>query len=545
VEFLSCLLAKYVLSLYGQISRSVRQILEKELFRALHKGHSMKPEAFLSQKIQTSALHRSHLRALLNKLDQKTFSCTAYDTAWVGRVVERSNGHHASYPQALAWLRQRQHPDGSWGSNIEYFHDRIISTLSAIVALSEAGDRVKDFDAVSRGEQYIWQNFDNLASEQHDTVGFELLLPVLFEQASQLGLNLPYMKCEKYRIIRAEKLSMIPPSLLYSRKVSSTHSLEFMGKINNLSLLNNLQEENGSYGNSPSATAHVLKYCPDNVPARNYINEVLIMGCGAAMPAHPVEIFNKSWVLYNIELTGNLVDFIDEAHVHIDDLWQSWDNERGVGFARHYPVPDLDDTAVVFKLLWRAGYPVKPNVFLQYEKETHFSCYTFERTPSIGANVHLLDAVGSFLHFEHRPRIVKKIVRFLKEVRQEGAYWSDKWHISPYYITSHAVIALLGFDNNLARDAVQWILSNQRSDGSWGYYCPTAEETAYCLQAIVAFNNHVEKINPAAIEQAAEYLYRQYGVWEMPHMWIEKCLYTPEHIVESTILSALIMSVNI
>lgn len=500
---------------------------------------------FTSSPIQTSALHRAHVRSLLTNLDKKTFSGTAYDTAWVAQVMEPTEPSQPSFPRALEWLRKHQHPNGSWGSDIEYYHDRIISTLSAILALAKAGNLPGDDLAVSRGERYIWQKFELLAQESYDTVGFELLLPMLFDEARRINLDLPYEKCEAYRTIRASKLAMIPPSLLYSRKVSSTHSLEFMGSGLNLGLLGNLQEPNGSFGNSPSATAYVLTHCPENQPARKYLREVSMLDSGSAMSAHPVEVFNKSWVLYNLELTGTFNDYFDLLHGHIDSLYKSWDNVRGVGFSRDYPVPDLDDTAVVFKLLKRAGFPVSADPFLQYEKDTYFTCYTFERTPSIGANVHLLDALGAYLGYEHRPRMVKKILRFLRTVRQQEGYWLDKWHISPYYITSHAIIASIGFDKALARDAVNWILSTQRSDGSWGWYHPTAEETAYCLQALITYHNQVDRLNTSAIYQGADYLYQQYGAWKMPSMWIEKCLYTPEHIVESTILSALIMSVNI
>lgn len=494
---------------------------------------------------QTSALHRAHIRSLLSKLDEKTLSGTAYDTAWVGQVTESSGEARASYPQAVDWLRKHQYLDGSWGSGIEYFHDRIISTLSAILTLAKAGSLDSDREAIVKGERYIWANIDHLAEEPYDTVGFELLLPMLFDEAWKVNLNLPYEKCDVYRKARADKLSIIPPSLLYSRKVSSTHSLEFMGKGLKPELLEGLQEPNGSFGNSPSATAYVLTLCPQNLPARRYLDAVIKLDGGSAMSAYPIEVFNKSWVLYNIELTGALTDFYDLAHAHIDSLWHSWDDTHGVGFSCDYPVADLDDTAVVFKLLRRAGFPVSGDAFLQFEKDTYFTCYTFERTPSIGANVHLLDALGAYLSYEHRPRMVKKILKFMRTVRHEDAYWLDKWHISPYYITSHAVIATIGFDDALARDAVRWILSNQRPDGSWGWYRPTAEETAYCLQALITYHNQVDRVDRSAVSHAVDFLFQHYGVWELPSMWIEKCLYTPDHIVESAILSALMMSVSI
>lgn len=492
-----------------------------------------------NQKVTGSIQQRT--RSLLNQLDYKTFSTTAYDTAWVCRVTDQPRSRCPSFPQSLEWLRRRQFPNGSWGSEIEYYHDRILSTLSAILALAEVGSQNGDRKAILRGERYIWEKFDALQFDPHDTVGFELILPTLFEQGKELGLDLPYDRCERYRQIRAEKLNMIPSEMLYSRKVSSTHSLEFMGKSLNPDALPDLQESNGSFGYSPAATAYALNFDPNNQPARNYLAETLCVGGGAAMSAHPVEVFNKSWVLYNLELAGCLPDYQEQARPHLEYLWKCWDNEHGVGFSRHYPVADLDDTAVVFKLLRRAGYPVNPEVFLRYEKETHFTCYTFERTPSIGANVHLLDALNTCLGFEHRPRMVRKILRFLRTSRLQDAFWSDKWHISPYYMTSHAVIALLGFDHELAHDAVQWILYTQRPDGSWGYYRPTAEETAYCLQALLSYHHAAGKIDSDVIYRAADYLARHLDYCEMPAMWIEKCLYVPEHIVEATILSALAM----
>jgi len=140
--------------------------------------------------------------------------------------------------------------------------------------------------------------------------------------------------------------------------------------------------------------------------------------------------------------------------------------------------------------------------------------------------------------------MVKKILGFLRATRLENGSWSDKWHISPYYMTAHAVIALVGFDDQLARDAIEWMLSTQHPNGSWGYYRPTCEEMAYCLQALMTYHTQVEPLDGSATDRAAEYLAQQKPPWDLPAMWIEKCLYTPPHIVESVILSALSMYEN-
>jgi len=47
------------------------------------------------------------------------------------------------------------------------------------------------------------------------------------------------------------------------------------------------------------------------------------------------------------------------------------------------------------------------------------------------------------------------------------------------------VIAAAGYADALVDNAAYWIIETQNEDGSWGYYISTAEETAYCLQALV------------------------------------------------------------
>jgi len=467
-------------------------------------------------------------------------SNSAYDTAWVARVPQNGTHSRSAFPEAMEWLRRNQYPDGSWGGSIRYYHDRTISTLAAIVALAELGNGNGDRAAVGRGENYIHRNIQYLHHDPCETVGFELIVPTLLEKAQQLGLNLPYTRCARYYRIREEKLSRIPRQLIHSRRVTTTHSLEFMGDSLDVDRAADMQEENGSFGNSPSATAYVLTEHTDNPAARRYLTETIRIGEGAAVPAHPVEIFNKSWVLYNLDLAG-LVDVLrQEAESHLDYLFQAWDREHGVGFSRDYSVHDLDDTAVVFKLLCRAGYDIDPSVFRVYERDDHFVCYPFERNPSIGAHVHLLDALHACPQDERQPHMVEKALGFYR-TQLYNAYWFDKWHISPYYLLSHAIIATIGADDALAREGVNWITDTQREDGTWGYFGPTSEETAYCLQALIRYHQHVEQLDRTVFYHAAQYLYRQYDSQHHPPLWIEKCLYTPPQIVRSAILSALWM----
>src|SRR5262249_27678718 len=73
---------------------------------------------------------------LAGQVAQGDMSSTAYDTAWVARLREPDG--RPAFPAAAAWLRERQQADGSWGGPIALPHDRVISTLAAIVALAEA-----------------------------------------------------------------------------------------------------------------------------------------------------------------------------------------------------------------------------------------------------------------------------------------------------------------------------------------------------------------------------------------------------------------------
>jgi len=463
---------------------------------------------------------------------------TAYDTAWLTRIPAEYDHSVPAFPEALAWLRQNQHPDGSWGAEIEYVHDRVISTLVAILALAEWDRDGRDERAIDRGLRYIWEKADRLEQE-HETIGFEVIAPTLLKKCQELELTLPLAAFERYKKMRAEKMAKIPPDMLHSRNTSMTFSLEFMGDNLDTEKAGFLQESNGSVGVSPSATAYFLTKCTNNVAARRYISDVVEAYEGKAPEVFPFDIFETAWSLWNLGLAGFSLQDPPLAS-YVADLARLWEQSdgMGLGFSSAYSAPDADDTAMVCSVLRRAGYEPELRVFRRFERYRHFVCYPWERNndSSLSVNIHVLDALRGVDQDS-----ITKIVNFLRLRTTSEGYWKDKWHISPYYTTAHAVIALVGHDDELARGAVRWLLDTQGPDGCWGYYNrPTMEETAYCLQALSMYDRCVEPVDRSTLARGRDGLLACRS--EMPALWIGKCLYTPIRVVESAIYSALVMT---
>ncbi len=458
---------------------------------------------------------------------------TAYDTAWLARVPAEHNFSVPAFPEALDWLKQNQRHDGSWGAEIEYIHDRVISTLAAILALAEWSDDGQEEHTIERGLRYVWKKADQLEYE-HETIGFEVILPTLIKECRKIGLTLPQPAFERYEKMRDEKLARIPQDMLYSRDTTLAFSMEFMGDDFCVEKARLLQESNGSVAVSPSATAYFLIKWANNVAARRYIADVATTYGGQAPQMFPFDVFETAWSLWNLFLAG--IEGCDQwVARHTRDLKALWDRGKGTSSSSSFSVVNADDSAMVFRVLRLAGLDPDPGPLYQFEREDYFICHSFERDPSTSANIHVLEAFKGV--DEHR---AGKVAKWLRSVQVDGGYWVDKWHASPYYSTAHAVIALIGVDHDLAKSAVQWLLDTQRPDGRWGYHdLATAEETAYCLQALSMYDRHVEPVHREVLARGREGLLACRG--EMPALWIGKCLYTPVRVVESAICSALAM----
>ena len=132
---------------------------------------------------------KARARALVSGLGGR-MNASPYDIAWLARLPS-DHGSGARWPDLLDWLLDHQWMDGSWGGAIPYFHDRILCTLMAIIALSERAPRARAVKAIRRGERYIWRHFHYLHHDPVELVGFELIFPTLLAQARTLGLDVP------------------------------------------------------------------------------------------------------------------------------------------------------------------------------------------------------------------------------------------------------------------------------------------------------------------------------------------------------------------
>jgi halimadienyl-diphosphate synthase len=187
----------------------------------------------------------------------------------------------------------------------------------------------------------------------------------------------------------------------------------------------------------------------------------------------------------------------------------------------------------------RYGKPIDIDALWRYELGDRFCCFRSEANPSVSVNTHMLGAWRQ-AGFDARHPAVQKIIAFLQRTQLIDMFWLDKWHVSPYYPTADAINVSAGYANNLVENAVKWMIGTQSSDGSWGYYMPTAEETAYCLQALIAWKQYGGWVPKDTMQRGLAWLV-DHQIPPYPPLWVGKCLYCPTRVVRSAILSALML----
>ncbi|MBK8022535.1 MAG: hypothetical protein IPK19_14170 [Chloroflexi bacterium] len=474
------------------------------------------------------------IESLLTELGVGKTEPSAYETAWVARLSHR----YPQFSDALDWLRQNQHDDGTWGAKHVFFHDRFISTLAAVVALCEQGNGTRDDRRVKRGVAALWHLIGNLHSDPNDTVGFPLLALSLSEEAENMGLNVPRPPL-RHRDAYYRKMNALlqRPDRAW-RGTTLTFSLE--GMRGAFRCEDELFEANGSISISPAATAAYL-LAHHNDQALAYLESMRQSGRNGGIPAiAPIDIFEILWALNHLRLAGAVTPNHPVVQQALSFLWSQWSTDHGICLASHFPVPDVDDSAAAYTLLRWGNYSPNAGAFAFFEVEDHFVTFHGETDPSLSANVRLLATLKESEDTEIDPRWITKLAKFLHQHDSSGSFWWDKWHASPYYVTGFALPALVGFDDVLARSRINWVMNTQRDDGGWGYLGhSTPEETAYCLEALLYWREKVGLIDMRLLDEAADYLYDHLSEQDHPALWINKGLYTPTYPIKAAILSAL------
>ena len=481
---------------------------------------------------------------LIDEIGPGHMGSTAYDTAWSARLGEVD---WELSSRSLAWLAENQLPDGSWGAaQPMYYHDRVLCTLAAMIALSYRGRRGHDKVQIENGKLALERIVSGAtmglqADPNGATVGFEMIAPTLAAEAERLGL----IQQQGDRILgrlskqRAKKLSYLKDNTI-SKHVTIAFSAEMAGTDGKHMLnVENLQEGNGSVGLSPSATAYFATYIKrGDESSLKYLHSV-IKADGGMPNVAPFDVFEIAWSLWNLSFIPGIKEDT-KLQPHVDFLEKAWHSKRGVGFAAEYSITDSDDTGLVYDTLLRFGCEKDLASVLVYEEKDHFRCFDLEANPSISANIHVLHALRQ-AGLNQKNSSVQKIIHFLRKTKTDRHFWVDKWHSSAYYPTTHVIIACAGFADDLVAESVEWLLKSQNVDGSWGTYISTAEETAYALQALWTWNEKVANVPKSVFRNGVRWLEDHIDP-PYPPLWIGKCLYNPRLVIRSAVISAMALA---
>ncbi|CAO2046273.1 unnamed protein product [Urochloa humidicola] len=372
------------------------------------------------------------IRAVLRSMGDGEISVSPYDTAWVA-LVKKVDGeeHGPQFRSCIDWISRNQLPDGSWGDDAFFLvQDRIINTLACIIALKSWNVH---HERCKKGLSFIHKNMWRLPEDDENwtLAGFETIFPMLLEMAKDLGLDIP---CDEHALQdiyakRDLKLSKIPKDVLHSVPTALLLSIEGMPGLDWKKLLK-LQSPDGSFMSSAAPTAYALMQTGDK-NCLEFLDNIVNKYNGGVPFVHPVELYERLWVVDRLERLGISSYFTSEIKSCLDYAYMHW-SEEGLGFTRDCAVRDIDDTAMGFRLLRLHGYRVSPGVFKRFEKDGEFVVYAGQSNQSVSAMHNLYRAAdqAAFPGDEAVLRRAKKYSRaFLQERRASGEL-NDKWIIS-------------------------------------------------------------------------------------------------------------------
>lgn len=467
----------------------------------------------------------------------------------------------------LDFLLTAQHPDGRWGGPEGY---ALVPTLSAVLALVTAvlgGERAHNetngegrlVHAAARGLDVVIGLLERVRStDLPDTVAVEILLPTLVDGVRKLLPELAAANgLERFATAGfSERLRLpgpiaVAPSWRRAGRLppQAWHSLEAI-EMSGPGRLAAVTPSAGVVCCSPAATVAYLAAGLGSPSQRIECSEFLdrtVQRSGGPVPSVlPITFFERAWVLSALARASMDVTVPGALLADLEAVVRN----GPTGGAPGLPA-DADTTSTVLYVLAAHGRRVDMDILFEFETDDHFQGWPGEGTPSVTANAHVLQALGS--HLVRRPTrspryqpAIDKVVRWLYERQAPEGCWSDKWHASPLYATGRCALALAAYGATLggvaAYRAIHWILGSQHADGSWGRWGGTAEETAYAVQTLLLVEDpRTEADRKCAVSRArhvVRWAANPRSTTPLPALWHDKDLYCPIAVVESEIMAA-------
>jgi hypothetical protein len=466
-----------------------------------------------------------------------------YDTGRLVVLAPWLAGHRAR----IDFLCRQQRPDGGWSWPDGY---ELVPTLSATTALlteqrrrPPGPDRDRLAGAAAAGVRALRRWLEPGTRPVPDTIGVELIVPALLEDLTGLlagpGLPLPApLDPGRLAQVRARFAAGAAP-------MQSWACLEVFGSaaVAAPSVQPATGPGAGSVGCSAAATAAWLGGPGGHPQAHHFLDRLQARGGGPVPGVTPVTYFEAAWVLNSLSV-GELAPGVPAALL---DRLDAGLTPLGAPAAPGLP-PDADDTAAVLLALLRHGRVRRPDCLLRFRAEGYFRCFPEERSPSVSTNAHVLEALA--LYLARRPEEASRFAApaasaaewLLAQQRPDGS-WQDKWHASGCYATACCALALARLGSTSARQAVsrarRWVLDSQRPEGSWGRWVGTVEETAYAVQILARTRSGpaFDAAATEAIRRGREFLAGAVPA-DHPPLWHAKDLYTPVVVVEAARLAA-------
>lgn len=459
-------------------------------------------------------------QTLLNKyLERSVFSpvsISLYDIAWVVianvlPVDEQSI--------LIKKIKNQVYKDGSWGAKNFYLHDRVINTLACIVALKSINDDEAHF--IKNGEDFLNNHIPELLSEEIETIGFELNFVSLLQKAQLLGLNLIYThKVVKYYLDLGVKKKSLIPKELFLKTTTISHSLEAFGS-SEINYHDVMPFPNGAMGNSPAATAAYISKVDFSVEKSMEYLFSFKKNNWDIPSIYPFEIFDYAWIIFthqhyfsSTKVSSSVKEYLLK---HLKKFY-------GASISNTFPLIDSDDTAVLFVVLSGLGEELDFSIFEQFEEQNHFRCFEFERNPSLSANIHVLHALQYAKLYNGYERVKEKLIEFLSNAQKPDGSFLDKWHVSPYYCTSHAIIAIEETNSIVRKKAIDFLLRKQEEIIENNLNLP-AEELSYIVLGLSQDNLISDEFSSLFLKTENNY----------DELWVDKGLYCPLNVVAALV----------